>query len=452
MRLWIRDPIAMLADGGRRGLVVEHGKIVELVGQDGPAEPCDVFDARRHVILPGLVNTHHHFFQTLTRAHPAAINKELFPWLKQLYPVWGAHLNRDCFRLAVRVALTELLMSGCSTASDHLFVFPADLADAVDIEAEESSRLGMRMTLTRGAINLGFSSGGIADERLMQDYDTVIADCERVLSNYHDRREGALLQVALAPCAPFNVTKQLMIDTAALAETHDCRLHTHLGETHDENGYCLQHFGCRPLDYLEQVGWLNDRVWLAHGIHFTDDEIARLGRHGLGVCHCPTSNMVLSSGICRTRDMEAAGVTIGLGVDGSASNDSSNLMESVRHAFLLGHLAYDASSITHLDALRWATEGSAACLGRADIGRIEPGRQADLAFFTLDDLRFSGAGDPIAALVLCGAHRADRMMIAGQWRVVDGVPVGIDLERLRYEHGRAASAFLAGISSQIAQV
>jgi 8-oxoguanine deaminase len=446
MRIWIRDPIAMLADSGKRGLVVDDGKVSELVGQEGPATPCDeVFDARRHVILPGLINTHHHFFQTLTRAHPKAINKELFPWLKQLYPIWGAHLDRDCFRLAVRVALTELLMSGCSTASDHLFVFPADMADALDIEAEEATRLGMRMTLTRGAINLGFSNGGIADERLMQDYDTVVADCERALSKYHDRNKGAFLQVALAPCAPFNVTRQLMIDTAALAEKHDCRLHTHLGETHDENDYCLHHFGCRPLDYLEQVGWLNDRVWLAHGIHFDDHEIARLGKHGIGVCHCPTSNMVLSSGICRTLDMEAAGVTIGLGVDGSASNDSSNLMESVRHAFLLGRLAYSASSITHLDALRWATEGSAACLGRSDIGKIEPGRQADLALFALDDLRFSGAGDPIAALVLCGAHRADRMMIAGQWRVVDGMPVGIDLERLRHEHGQAASAFLASI-------
>jgi 8-oxoguanine deaminase len=446
MRRWIRDPIAMLANGGKRGLVVEDGKITELVGQDGPATPCDeIFDARRHVILPGLVNTHHHFFQTLTRAHPKAINRELFPWLKQLYPIWGAHLDRDCFRLAVRVALTELLMSGCSTASDHLFVFPADLADAVDIEAEEASQLGMRMTLTRGAINLGFASGGIADERLMQDYEKVIADCERVLTRYHDRSDGAFSRVALAPCAPFNVTRQLMIDTAALAEKHDCRLHTHLGETHDEDAYCLHHFGCRPLDYLEEVGWLNQRVWLAHGIHFDDAEIVRLGKHGLGVCHCPTSNMVLSSGICRTRDMEAAGVTIGLGVDGSASNDSSNLMESVRHAFLLGRLTYGASSITHLDALRWATEGSAACLGRHDIGKIEPGRQADLALFTLDELRFSGAGDPIAALVLCGAHRADRVMIAGQWRLVDGLPVGMDLAWLRYEHGRAAFAFLAGI-------
>jgi len=446
MSIWIRDPIAMLAEGAPRGLVVEAGKIVELVGRSGPALPYDeVFDAGRHVILPGLINTHHHFFQTLTRAHPKAINKALFPWLKQLYPLWGDHLDREGFRLAVRVALTELLISGCTTASDHLFVFPADMADAVDIEAEEAAKLGMRITLTRGAINLGSRSGGIADERLMQDYDTIIADCERVLGKYHDLSEGSFRQVALAPCAPFNVTRQLMVDTAALAEKHDCRLHTHLAETRDEDDYCLHHYGCRPLDYLEQVGWLNERVWLAHGVHFNDAEIARLGKHGMGVCHCPTSNMILSSGICRSKELEAAGVSVGLGVDGSASNDSSNLMESVRHALLLGRLAHDASEITHLDTLRWATEGSAKCLGRSDIGKIEVGRQADLACFTLDELRFSGAGDPVAALVLCGAHQADRVMIGGHWRVIDGAAIGVDLARLRYEHGKAAAAFLENL-------
>jgi 8-oxoguanine deaminase len=443
MRTWIRDPLAMLAAAGARGLVVEGARIVELVGAAGPTSGWDeVFDASRHVVLPGLVNTHHHFFQTLTRAHPRAINKELFAWLKTLYPIWGAKLDRDGFRLAVRVALAELMMSGCTTASDHLFVFPSDLADAVDIEAEEAAALGMRMTLTRGAINLGTKSGGVADERLMQNYDTVIADCERVLARYHDRREGAMTQVALAPCAPFNVTRQLMVDAAALAERHDCRLHTHLGESRDEDDYCQHHFHCRPVDYLEEVGWLSERVWLAHGIHFNDEEVRRLGANRVGVCHCPTSNMVLASGSCRTRELEAAGSPVGLGVDGSASNDSSNLMETVRHALMLGRLRYGAAAVTHLDVLRWASEGSAQCLGRSDIGRIEVGRQADLALFTLDELRFSGAGDPIAALVLCGAHRADRVMVGGAWRVVDGVPVGLDLARLRREHGEAARKFL----------
>jgi len=233
-----------------------------------------------------------------------------------------------------------------------------------------------------------------------------------------------------------------MIDTAALAEKHDCRLHTHLGETEDENDYCLAHFECRPVDYLEECDWLNERVWLAHGIHFNDDEVRRLGRHKVGICHCPTSNMTLASGQCRTRELEAAGSPVGLGVDGSASNDNSNLIESVRHALMINRLTYDAE-ISHLDAFRWATSGSAACLGRTDIGEIAVGMEADFACYTLDELRFSGAGDPLAALVLCGAHHADRVMVAGRWRVEDGSPVGVDVARLRHEHGAAAAAFAA---------
>jgi 8-oxoguanine deaminase len=319
------------------------------------------------------------------------------------------------------------------------------MPDAVDIEAEEAAALGMRIVLTRGVINLGSKNGGIADERLMQDDDTVIADCERVLQKYHDPSDGAFRTVALAPCAPFNVTRQLMVETAALAARYDCRLHTHLGETLDEDSYCLDHFDCRPLDYLEEVGWMSDRVWLAHGIHFNEEEIARLGHHRIGVCHCPTSNMVLASGLCRTKDLEAAGAIVGLGVDGSASNDSSNLMEGVRHALMAGRLTYGAAGVTHFDALRWATEGSARCIGRNDIGRIAVGMQADLALFKLDELRFSGAGDPLAALVLCGAHQADRVMIAGDWQVIDGQPRALDVSRLRYEHGAAAHRFLQAL-------
>jgi 8-oxoguanine deaminase len=443
MRLWLKDPIAVLAEGAGRGLVVEDGRIVELVdAASQPARIDDVFNAGRHVIIPGLVNTHHHFYQTLTRAHPKAINKELFPWLLALYPIWATHINPDNFRLSVRLALTELLVSGCTTASDHHFIYPRGLEYSVDIEAEEAAQLGMRMTLTRGTVNLRKQDGGIADDRVIQDDDVLLADCERVISRYHDPIDGSFRQVALAPCAPFNVTKRIMIESAKLAARRQCRLHTHLGETEDENAYCLEHFGCRPVDYLEELGWLQPTVWLAHGIHFNDAEIARLGRAGLGVCHCPTSNMVLASGQCRTKELEAAGVTVGLGVDGSASNDNSNLMESVRHALMLGRLTYGAAGITHLDALRWATEGSARCLGRSDIGSIAVGKQADLALFTLDELRFSGAGDPIAALVLCGAYRADRVMIAGEWRVVDGVPINIDVARLQHEHGVAARAFL----------
>lgn len=442
--LWIKNPLAILADHAAGGIVVDRGKIVELVPSGGaPARPVAAhFDASEYVIIPGLINTHHHFFQTLTRAHPAAINKELFPWLQALYPIWAKNVKPDAFRLATRLALTELMLSGCTCASDHQYLYPKGLEDAMDIQIEEAEKLGMRMTLTRGSMNLSVKDGGLPPDSVVQDEDAILADCERVLRKYHDKSEGAQFQVALAPCAPFTVSKRLMTESASLAEQHDCRLHTHLAETLDEDAYCLAHYGMRPLDYLEETGWLTHRTWLAHGIHFNDDEVARLGKHKVGICHCPTSNMTLASGQCRTKELEAAGAIVGLGVDGSASNDNSNLMEGIRHALMINRLTYDAASVTHLDALRWATEGSASCLGREDIGKIVKGKQADLAFYRLDELRFSGAGDPMAALVLCGAHAADRVMVGGHWTVDSGHPVGGDVAHLRAEHGAAAKAFL----------
>jgi 8-oxoguanine deaminase len=440
-RLWIRNPLAILAEGAGGGIVIEGGRIVELVPAGAePATPAAVFDASARVVLPGLINTHHHFYHTLTRAHPAAIDKPLFPWLQALYPVW-ARLRPDDLRLATRLALVELMMSGVTCSSDHQYVFPAGLEDALDIQADEARALGMRMTLNRGSMNLSEKDGGLPPDSVVQDADAILADCERVIAKHHDASEGAMIQVALAPCSPFSVTPELMKGTADLAARCGCGLHTHLAETHDEDAFCRDRFGLRPLDYLEEMGWMGPRTWLAHGIHFDDGEVARLGAAGVGVCHCPTSNMTLASGQCRTRELEAAGVKLGLGVDGSASNDSSNLMEGVRHALLLGRLTYDAT-LSHRDVLRWATAGSAACLNRGDIGAIAPGLQADLALFTLDELRFSGAGDPLAALVLCGAHRADRVMIAGRWTVEDGQPAGVDLARLRAEHGAAARRYL----------
>lgn len=439
---WIKAPLAVLEPAAAGGLVVANGKIVELV--PGGAQPRTrydgTFDAARHVVLPGLINTHHHFYQTLTRAHPQAINLELFDWLKALYPLW-ARLTPDDLRIATRLALTELLLSGVTTTSDHHYVFPAGLEEAMDIQVAEARQLGMRLTVTRGSMNLSARDGGLPPDSVVQDQDAILADCERVINRFHDRSEGAMVQVALAPCSPFSVTRDLMCACGELAARHDCRLHTHLAETHDEDAFCAQRFGMRPLDYLQEVGWLTPRTWLAHGIHFNDPDIARLGQHGVSVCHCPTSNMVLASGQCRTLELEAAGVGVGLGVDGSASNDSSNLMEGVRHALMANRLRY-GMQVTDRDALRWATQGSARCLGRSDIGEIAVGRQADLAFFTLDELRFSGAGDPIAALVLCGAHRADRVMIGGHWRVIDGMPVGLDVADLRAKHGAAARKFL----------
>jgi 8-oxoguanine deaminase len=440
MRLWIKNPLAILAENAKGGIVVSDGKIAALVPQGHVPQYDAIYDASQHVILPGLINTHHHFYQTLTRAHPAAINKELFDWLKALYPLW-ARLTSEAHRVATRLALTELLMSGVTCTSDHHYIFPPGLDDAMDVQVEEAGRVGIRMMVTRGSMNLSIKDGGLPPDTVVQDQDRILADCERVVEKYHQRGEGAMVQIALAPCSPFSVTRQLMRETAALAQRLDCRLHTHLAETRDEEKFCQSQFGMRPLEYLEECGWLNNRTWLAHGIYFNDTDVQKLGKHGVGVCHCPTSNMILASGQCRTCDLEAAGVAVGLGVDGSASNDSSNLMEGVRHALLLNRLTY-GSRVTHIDALRWATKGSAACLGRHDIGEIALGKQADLALFSLDELRFSGAGDPVAALVLCGAHKADRVMVAGQWRVEAGQPLGIDVARLRKEHGVAAAKMI----------
>ena len=299
----------------------------------------------------------------------------------------------------------------------------------------------MRMTVTRGSMNRSQKDGGLPPDAVVQDADTILADSERVLKLFHDPEPGALIRIALAPCSPFSIDRELMRETARLAEGYDCQLHTHLCETADEERFCLAMYGVRPVELLEETGWMSRRTWLAHGVHFNADEIKRLGAAGVGVCHCAASNMVLASGICPTCELEAAGAPLGLGVDGSASNDSSNMMEAVRHALMIGRLRYGAAAITHLDVLRWATEGSARCLGRDDVGRIAPGLQADLALFRLDEPRFSGAHDPLAALVLCGAHRADRVMVGGVWRVIDGAPVGLDLAALVAEHRQAARAF-----------
>ena len=438
--VWLKNPLGILAENAGGGVVVSGGKIVELIatGKSPDLNVDEVSDCSRHVVLPGLINTHHHFYQTLTRARPEAIDKGLFSWLQVLYPIWAKVVDRESFRLATRLALTELMMSGCSTVSDHQYLFPEGLDDAMDIQAEEASRLGMRMTLNRGSMDLSVKDGGLPPVEVVQDLDNILADCERVIGKFHDPGEGSMLQVALAPCSPFSVTPELMVKSAQLAEKHDCRLHTHLGETEDENGYCHEKLGCRPLEYLEEQGWLSSRVWLAHGIFFEDDEIHKMAKHGVGICHCPTSNMMLGSGQCRTLELENAGVVLGLGVDGSASNDNSNLMEGVRHALMASRLHYGAEAVSHHDCLRWASSGSAACLGRADIGEIAVGMQADLAFYSLDELRFSGAGDPVAALVHCGAHRAERVMIAGRWTVVDGDPIGVDVGELRASHDAAA--------------
>ncbi len=439
--LWIKDPLAILADGAERGVVVRDGRIVELVraGRQPATPDAVVYEASTHVVLPGLINTHHHFYQTLTRALPAAMDRELFPWLQALYPVW-ARLTPEALELAVTVAMSELLLSGCTTTTDHHYVFPAGLEDSVDIEVAVARRLGLRALLTRGSMNRSQRDGGLPPDSVVQDEETILADSARVVSRFHERGEDAMIQIALAPCSPFSVTTSLMRSTAALAERLDVRLHTHLAETEDENRFCEQLHGCRPLDYLEDCGWLNSRTWLAHGIHFNAGEMQRIGRAKTTISHCACSNQLLASGCCPVCDMEEAGVAIGLGVDGSASNDGSNLMQEVRAAFLLQRARYGVTRVSHRDALRWATEGSAACVGRPELGRIAVGKMADLALFKLDELRFSGHGDPLAALVLCGAYRADRVMVGGKWVVESGAIPGLDIADLIRRHSAAATA------------
>ena len=443
--IWIRDPLAILAEGAGRGIVVQAGRIVELVPAGGQPVTAGTtaFDASQHVVLPGLINTHHHFYQTLTRALPAAMDRELFPWLQALYPVW-ARLTPEALDLGVTVAMSELMLSGCTTTTDHHYVFPAGLEDAVDIEVAVAGRLGMRVLLTRGSMNRSQRDGGLPPDSVVQDEDTILADSARVVAKHHQRGADAMVQIALAPCSPFSVTTSLMRATADLAGKLDVRLHTHLAETEDENKFCEQIHGCRPLDYLEQCGWLNARTWLAHGIFFNSSEMKRLGKAGTSISHCACSNQILASGCCPVCEMEGAGVGIGLGVDGSASNDGSNLMQEVRAAFLLQRARYGVSQVSHTDALRWATKGSAACVGRPELGEIALGKAADLALFKLDELRFSGHGDPIAALVLCGAHRADRVMVAGNWTVVDGAIPGLDVADLIRRHSTAARKMQLG--------
>lgn len=444
--LWIKNPLSVFTANqkdARNGIIIRDGIIIELVAKDAePKSDIDqVFDASRHVVLPGLVNTHHHLYQTLTRAFPPALNKRLFPWLQTLYPVW-AKLQPEMLYAATELGLAELMLSGCTTVADHHYLFPQALTEAIDIQVSAAGKVGNRVMLTRGAMSLGQDDGGLPPQSTVQTDGAILDDCQRVINQFHQAGEGAMVQLALAPCSPFSVTTDLMSETAKLARNNSVRLHTHLAETDDENNFCLQTFGLRPLDYLESVGWLADDVWLAHGIHFNDEEIQRLGKARTGIAHCPSSNMVLASGICRTKELQAAGAHVGLGVDGSASNDGSNMIQEVRQALLINRLRYQADEVTHQDALYWATKGSAKVLGRDDIGELAVGKQADIALFNLDEPRFSGSHDPLAALILCGAHSADYVMVAGQWKVEQGKLLHSDIDEIQVRHKESAAKLI----------
>jgi 8-oxoguanine deaminase len=446
---WLAEPAACwtgTGDDAGGGVVVAGNRIVELVPGGGRPATAGALREPVHglVLLPGLVNCHHHFYQTLTRAYPAAQGRELFAWLKALYPVWE-RLDAEGVAAATELALCELLLSGCTTSTDHHYIFSASTGPAIDRQVEAAAALGARVVLTRGSMSLGESRGGLPPDSVVQDEDAIVADCERLVGRYHDPADDALCQIALAPTSPFSVSAELMRAVAGLAEASGVLLHTHLGETRDENDFCVEHYGQRPVDYLEDTGWLRPGTWLAHGIHFIEAELARLGAARVGVSHCPSSNLFLASGLCPVLDLEAAGCPVGLGVDGSSSNDHSNLMEETRQAMLVQRLRYGSGAVAATDALRWATTGGADLLQRPALGRLAPGAVADLALFDpAEDLRFSGAGDLVAALVTSGARRARHVMVNGRWRVRDYAVEGVDLPALRARHAACAQRLLAG--------
>jgi cytosine/adenosine deaminase-related metal-dependent hydrolase len=416
---------------------VEAGEICE-VGGGGWPKADRVVDGRHAIAVPGLVNTHHHLYQTLTRAYPAAADAALFDWLRTLYPIW-ARLDEEAVHVAALVGMAELMLSGCTTTTDHHYVFPRGHEKLIDVEIEAARRIGIRFHPTRGSMSVGASQGGLPPDCVVQREERILADCERLIARYHDPAPGAMLRIALAPCSPFSVSPQLMRDTAELARRRDVRLHTHLAETRDEEGYCLARFGQRPLDLLEDVGWLDGRTWLAHGIYFNRREVARLGRAGVGIAHCPTSNMRLGSGCAPVPALRRAGCPVGLGVDGSASNDSSNMLAEARQALLLQRLAHGAAAMRVHDALRMATVEGARCLGRDDLGTIEPGQRADIALFDLRGLGYSGAGDPVSALLLCAPAQVDTLVINGRVVVEGGELRTISLARALPRHRRAAA-------------
>ena len=437
MKTWIKNPRAIFADNAENGLVIENDKITELVpkGKTPTSSVDQVIDASDLVVIPGLISTHHHYYQTLTRSYRDSLDKELFDWLTTLYEVWG-RLTPETLYTSSKTAMAELLLSGCTTSADHHYVFPKGLENATDIQVEVAREMGLRSIITRGSMNLSKKDGGLPPDCVVQNEDVILADCERVIKKYHETKEGAMVQIALAPCSPFSVTKSIMQKTSVLAKKYNVMMHTHLSETEDENNFCLKMFGCRPIDYLDQVGWLNDKTWLAHAIHYTDEELARLGKAGVGMSHCPSSNMILSSGVFKSIAAEKAGCKVSIAVDGSASNDHSNMIMELRQAFLLQRL-HNSSKISHKNILRWGTLGGAQVLGRNDVGELKAGKQADIAMYKLDDIQFWGADEPLAALIICGAVRADKVIVAGKIKVDNGHLVNVDMQKLRAEHRKA---------------
>jgi cytosine/adenosine deaminase-related metal-dependent hydrolase len=421
-------------------VLVRDGWIEQVGTIEGlPGNADRVVDLTDHIVLPGLVNTHHHLYQTLTRAFPGAQDSRLFEWLTTLYPIW-ARMAPDHVRVATTLGLVELALSGCTTAFDHHYLWPD--GSSVDDQVEGAADLNMRFHISRGSMSLGESDGGLPPDSVVEDESTILELSQEAVEKHHDPARGSMRRVVLAPCSPFSVTGDLMRESADLARSLGVRLHTHLAETDDEDRFCRERFGLRPVEYMESLGWAGDDVWYAHAVHVADDEVLRMANAGTGVAHCPTSNMRLASGVAPVSRYLDAGVPVGLGVDGSASNDSSNLLAEVRQALLLNRLAVSAGVghgdlITARQALHLATTGGAQVLGRDDIGRIAPGYAADMIAIDLNRVELAGAlHDPVAAVVLAGPLRIDHSWVGGRPLVQDGRVVGIDVGSLVAEHNR----------------
>ena len=398
-----------------------------------------VIDATDCLVTPGLVNTHHHMYQNLTRAFPPMTNAALFGWLQTLYPLWST-LDEEAANVSAWVGLAELALSGCTTSTDHLYVHPAGGGDLLSAEVMAAKDLGMRFHPTRGSMSLSQKDGGLPPDNVVQDHDVILAESQRAVEQHHDASHGAMVRIALAPCSPFSVTKQLMTESAQLAEKLDVRLHTHFAENSEDDAFSIATFGCRPTQYLEDVGWCTDRAWVAHCVMPNHDEIQQLGNAKIGVAHCPSSNMILSSGIAPVVDLRAAGVHVGLGVDGSSSADSASMWLEARQAMLLAKLRNGAAAGTARMSLEIATRGGAGCLGRiGEIGEISVGAVGDLAIWSLTGVAFAGAvADPIEAWLRCGPTGAKHTIVNGKLVVDNGQLVSNKVESMLATHRTVA--------------
>ncbi|MCK5833344.1 8-oxoguanine deaminase [bacterium] len=410
--------------------ILIDGNIISKIGKDisFDTELTDVIDCTGCVAIPGLVNCHHHFYQTLTRNLPGAQDAKLFDWLKYLYPIW-AKLDADAVFNSTLLACAELLKTGCTLSSDHMYLYPREFkGDIMELQFEAADRLGIRFSPTRGSMTLGEADGGLPPDNVVQSTEDVVCDMERVIDRFHDSSPLSMHKIALAPCSPFSVDPSLMIETASLARDRSVILHTHLGETMDEEDFCLEKYGKRPLELMEKWNWLGEDVYFAHGIYFNDMELELLAETGTGVCHCPTSNMRLGSGIARIREMLDTGIRLGLGVDGSASNDSSDMLGEVRNAMLLQRVKYGSSSLSAREVLSMASHGGAKLLGYSNLGSLQAGMGADIAVFNLDSIGYAGGlSDPLAALVFSGFdHTAKYTVVDGQVVVKNGKIANID--------------------------